>query len=576
MEFLNRKNFKSYDQVEIFEDSGGTDSSGLTSRTNLRVTLDDKESTYIPADSFLYIRGQIVSSAGAAITAGQIALVNSGWSLFNELTYKINNVVVEQFNEPGRVHQAHGLVNYSDDYNRGQGTNQMWSLDGGDGGIGPSQTIEVNVQRHTGATNELATFSAAAPSIFTITAGATAGQNVNLFYNSLPIRVYRYTAAGVPAGPVQLTVAATVTNVNCAGIAADDTFRFYAGTEEIVFVNPEYNIPITVTTNATPVLVFDNGTAFAAGNISCRPRNVIPSNPGFTDRRIRGVADHGFNTNRAIEMWLPIREVFKLLAEHPMPMRGATHIIELTKDTPDNYLFSDGTAAHVGAKFKYTHFSWWVPRVQYQVDVENLFISSLNDVKLLKWYGYRHEESGARTTASGIWDITTISSIPQRAYVWFIRADKYDVLTKNQMVYDNYDLESVYLRLNSESFPEYRYELDFDLDGGPIGDDSGDKYIRAYNAYLQACGNMAHSHDCLPAVGYEDFKNLFTVYCFDLYDRTESIFKSNQSVQMRLVYKLRNSVEIADAYIINAVFDVEKEISLNYSSGIITKLLSVQ
>ena len=100
-------------------------------------------------------------------------------------------------------------------------------------------------------------------------------------------------------------------------------------------------------------------------------------------------------------------------------MRGATQILEFDKETDGkNYLFSlDEIPA--GAKFKFLHLSWWIPRLEYQLATENDFISALEGEKSMLWDGYQHEESGRRTDSGGTWDIATVASMPRKCYVFF-------------------------------------------------------------------------------------------------------------------------------------------------------------
>lgn len=583
MEFLKEKNFKDYEYVEIFEDNGGTNSVGLTSRPSFRITLDDKEGTYITADSFLHIRGQIVNNAGVVITSPSVALLNSGWSLFKDASYKINNVPVEQFNTPGRVHQAHGLVNYSDDYIRGQGKNQMWALDSGDGEVSiHPQPQPLQVLRNDVVVAQTLDLEDTSNSRVLLSAGGTATQSIRFKFGYGPSVDYTTEVRAIVNGEeVALITSADLDSITYIGAAEGDTVKFYAGDEEIVYLNPAYDTPIKFvmkqgTLAGRIVLGINNQITLGVRPVNFSTVNPQVSNLGYEERRRRVVADRGSSTNKVFELFMPIREIFKILQEHPMAMRGASHILEFNKEEPSRYLHTSGGLVADGAKVKYIRVSWWVPRVRYQLETENDFISSLNTQKSLVWNGYRIEESSDFTSSSGVWDVATISSMPKRAFVWFQNSSRYDGLTSNSQVYDNLDLSSLYVRLNTDKFPEYEYEIDFGRDPNAVGE-RGNNYMRAYNAYLHACGNMAHNHDCLPAVSYEVFKSLYTIYCFEFHDRSERIFRNNQSIQMKVAYNLRAYPgNDRPSYRICCVFDPEKEVTLDYSSGMITKVLSIQ
>jgi hypothetical protein len=544
----------------------------------MRVTVTDKNSTFLPADSYLHIRGQIITdksvSPTVALSSGQAALVNSGWSLFYDATYKQNGVPVEQFINPGRVHNIHGLINYSDDYARGQGKEQMWSPDKGDGAIDDMNVSGIIIYNATTPAVVAQTLQWAATTNSVITASGslgTAGDLIDLYFNGQKIEV------SVDGAKTQLLVATVTTTIGYTGITAGDVVKFYVGGKELKFCNPIYNQSINIVATAT-ALAANNSTAFTVQDLQAHIRDYEAYNSGYNERRIRGVVDFGVSTNRIIEMWLPLREIFKLFQEHPMPIRGATQEINFRKELPKNYLYADSVAiaAYPNMVFKYLKFSWWLPVIDYKLEVETKYLSMLNSKSMpISWHGYQYEEKGGLSSQSGTEELATINSLPRRVYVWFVAESREDSFAGNNRIFDNYDMRSIYLKINTTKYPEYTIEIDYGRDTGSVGD-SGDDYMRAYNAYLSACGNVQHSWDCTPAISYEEFKTLYTVYCFDIYDKTENLFKANQSLKMYVSYQMRNSPTsyIAGNYKICAVFDPENEIVYDYKEGKIAKLIA--
>lgn len=588
-EFLKKENFKSYDFIETDCTNGGTDPSTLTNNSSMRVTIPDKDSIFLPYDSYLHIRGQIVQSATAqdAIVKGKIALVNSGWSLFYDATYKQNNVVIEQFINPGRVHQAHGLINYSDDYARGQGKEQLWSPDKGPDGRIPSIQA-FTVWRNGALTDHTLSFPDTIDSLLTLSDAGTAGQSITLYFEGHEVKVLRTTAAGVSSFVDLVTTATDTTNITYVGIVATDTVRFFANGYELILVNAnvadqgitttwDSPLGISAIAGATNVsIAVNNGAAFGSvGAVRATYASNVDVNSGYEERRLRGCQSMSNITNRAIELWMPLREIFKYFQEQPMPISGATQEINFTKAQPSNYFFADTvcTGTYASPIFKYLKFSWWMPSVEYKLEISTKYLSMLNNKSLpISWHGYQYEDKGGLSSQSGSQRLATISSRPKRAFIWFMKDSRDDSLNQNNRIMDNYDMRSIYLKINTTKFPQYSMEIDFGLETTATIGEAGDDYMRAYNAYLTACGNIQHSWDCTPAISYEEFKNIYTIYCFDVYDKTENLFRANQSLDVFVVYQMRSSP--SENYKICMVLDPEKEIVMDYKEGKIVKLIS--
>ncbi len=65
-------------------------------------------------DAYVEVRFRVVTSAGAALTAGQhCTLINAGWHLFDRAVLKIGDQVIETVQNPGKVQLMEGMAKYS-------------------------------------------------------------------------------------------------------------------------------------------------------------------------------------------------------------------------------------------------------------------------------------------------------------------------------------------------------------------------------------------------------------------------------------------------------------------------------
>ena len=326
---------------------------------------------------------------------------------------------------------------------------------------------------------------------------------------------------------------------------------------------------ITASFDGDQEIKFDDGGLIATTAIANLEYDEDYSNIGFEERRLRSVLSNGYNTNASFELYMPIRRVFKFLETHTIPIKGSSHIIELNKADASEYLFSEALAnmvpANVEAEVKLLRLSLWVPKLRFSLPIENLYLSKLGtQVVPFVWDSYQWNRTQNRSEASGSWDVSTVSGIPRRMYVVFQNATRVNEQTQNNMVFDNLNLDEIYVRLNSVKFPEYPYEIDFG-----VTDALEEDYGRVYNAYLKAC-RADHSEDCVPAVSYREFKELYPIFCFDMTAQTESIFKNNSNIQIKVHYRLKTKP--AADYRIMAVFEEEVRTDIEFISGSVVKI----
>ena len=577
-QFMMKENQASMEYVEYQEDNAGTSANSLNI-PNYRITIPASDDMVLMADSFLQVRGRIVTQEPVprVYTSGKIALVNNGWNLFDEAKYKINSRIIETVDHPGEVRQIKSLIEYDQDFTLGQGQQEMWIPDTGNGQISQNfinatgftafnvtQNYAIPVVSLTGANPHLLKLTDVAPNVI------ANNDVVQLFYKGekVKVNIRRYgtqilenaTLQAVGTTPASIRV---VTPTPALG----DIIELYVAGKQILTRRTGDNTIGILRDDGTQISLY-NGEA-VAGNLE--GGNLDEFNTGFEERRLKTVIDGYSNTGQCFELFMPIRRVFKFMQTYPIMLRGASHIIELKRNNYESMIYCEALNSLVPAlttspKVELNYMSLWVPKIKLTLTYESLYLDSIGDQAVrFEWDTYEWERSEAFNTQSGSHDVATVSGIPKRMYVVFQKSDRLDSAISNNMVYDNMDLQEIYVKLNSQRFPEYEYEINYGLEG----EESEKLYLRAYNAYLNAC-QVTHSETCSPSISYDQYKNLYPIYCFDLRSKDMSIFKNGSNIQIKVFWRLRNVP--ASPYIITSVYEENVATDIQFLSGNVSKL----
>lgn len=571
--------FESYEYFEYLEEDGGTSSTQLD-KTDFRLICTDRDAMTIPADSFLHVKFRITKSDGTPITEGSVAPVNNAMNLFDRAKYILNEDIVEDIYRPGYVKQVKGLIEYSDDYSRGQGKNELWIPDTLDGLADEGSRIYARNTTNPDLPHYPVELTGADPHVLRIGNGAVDGYangNGVSFYIKTSrgiVDIDVYTRAYLAAANHELRVATLTCTaggalVQAAGSVVNDEIIFHANGVAIGGYNANRvgQIVGRFINNATPSIVLNDGDAtagelYAAVGIS---DNVV--NVGYSERALRGISAKGLP--KAYNIWFPLRQIFPFLKSNPMIMKGMKQELNFDRnDFPKMILKSRNVPA--GVKVIFDRMSWWVPKVKPVLSLQSVFVDFLNsgEQRRLMWDAvnhYRSEPFGANVLESS-WLIKTTEHRPSKCIVFFQLNDKTNDEKTNNMIFDHLDCSRIQLSLNSSNnFPEKEYRINF----GVSGQESFEDYSRVYAAYLSACAAI-HSEDCRPAVSYEDFKTLYPMFVFDLSSLDEGVFETTTQAHLTVNYSLRT--EPSGAYRIHAVLDTERDIVISGINGSIQRV----
>lgn len=490
--------------------------------------VTDRDSWMNLSESFIEARVSIVrNDTGAAITAGNIALVNNGFNLFKRAEYQYDGKgVLETIDYPGHKNQILGLINNSQDAEKSL-TNEFWYPDrAGD----VPQQLYIREQAVGDRMFPITISTGGSADQFTFTVPTPAGANddavITLRYgsnatvaNTSLIRVF--TQTGVTALQLDQRGADNVANgprIDHAGLAAGDTYRLYDdNNNEIELYAGGYKVSLTASNNALSIVY-----NFAVGG----PANLNGASVYAVKKSTNLLADSGFVTrknkfvnavgtyDKVATIYLPLRKLFGFFDYNRVVLKGATHKLSLYRNDIGRSLFRDATA--VNGKIKFWGLSWWIP---YCVPKPELDMA-LNE-KLLKgaevalgFYDYKYYEYPT-TLASGStsqiqWTVQSDITKPVKVFLWFQNVDANSEQTINSMKFDKAFVQTARCIINSNvHYPKEEYQLDF-TDAATTQNIS-----RAYLEFLRA-GGKAFSTGSGPSISLEEYKELYPILVFDL------------------------------------------------------------
>ncbi|MEE9573721.1 MAG: hypothetical protein V3W20_11780 [Candidatus Neomarinimicrobiota bacterium] len=568
-----QESFTSYEYIEYLEEAGGSTRGQFNaSGQALRMRMTDRDSISFPADSFLQVRYTVEQNAatqtGTALPVfgGSIAPVNNGWNLFRAARYLLNQEIISDIREPGFVKQVKGLVEYSDDYSRGQGKVEFWDLDKGNGLIEPTsqEILGLNTNRlDTGVVSPIFDSMAgtAGPPHRMSFASGIVGSIYHLYYKGE--RLTARNIATFVSGALVLTQTADglVPTINTVAVATTEGFQLlYRGEALTNMVGTAgFTGVFSALLDTTIVTDFTDGDNTVITSVNVNDLNQYEQNVGFNRRRERLYADQNItSTDNAVSLFIPLRTLFGILRDNPIPMRGLDQELQLDRNVFSNMLFRDtGIVGNLDAKIIFHHLSWWVPIIQPTLAFRNKMDERLaSGVPIdMIWDESNHYVRDASENVNPTIDILTTSFKPQRCYVFLQLTSRNLDQTQNNMIFDALDLQRIYVRVNSDrQYPRREYTASF-----TPGENQD--YSRVYSAFLTAC-NMVHSSVCKPSVSYEEFRNLYQLFFFDMTFREEGIWTNTSVAHINITLTLGTALTPGAGYRVHMVIDTERKISL--------------
>ena len=264
-------------------------------------------------------------------------------------------------------------------------------------------------------------------------------------------------------------------------------------------------------------------------------------------------------------MFLQPKMVFRFFRDNPKVFRGIKWTIRLIKNGAERSLMRTAAAVVTDAVavVQINRLSWWIPAVKPNESVALSLNQSLNEGQknIMTWKGLELIRSPLflQANLNPEFRATTTSGRPSRIFVAFQRvertttnADTAGPVSNNTAIFDNYNVQAIHVRVNNKQYP--REELLTDYTRVTAGD-----YSRAYMMF-QAAGDNNHDPDSGSGVSYEDYRELYPIYVFDIH-HSPNVFQNIQSfeVEVRARFRAIAGGAAYGNYFIQTLVEFDKE-----------------
>lgn len=494
--------------------------------------VTDRDSWMNLSESFIEARVSIVrADNGAAITGGNIALVNNGFNLFKRAEYQYDGKgVLETVEYPGHKAQILGLINNSQDAEKGL-TNEFWYPDRFDAGLTDTSASPL-VYTIAGVDKVVATTNANVLQI----AGADADNAViTVTFKGYPV-TFQFGNASATIAQLDKLGGGNPDEIDYAGILAGQVLTLYANGLPLKLFNN--GVPAYIFANATPEIVLSgivgvNRVITAKFDYSAL-ENI---NSNSSTRKLKFYNPTTSTYDKVATIYLPLRKLFGFFDYNRIVMKGATHKLSLYRNDIGRALFRDATA--VNGKIKFWGLSWWIPYCVPRPELD----MALNE-KLLKgaevalgFYDYKYYdyptvlEVGQSSQIQ--WTIQSDITKPVKVFLWFQNEQANSEQTVNSMKFDKTFVQTARCIINSNvHYPKEEYQLDF-TDAATTQNIS-----RAYLEFLRA-GGKAFNSGSGPSISLEEYKELYPILVFDLSKQDSSKvyqYVGTNTLQVKLTF----------------------------------------
>lgn len=545
--------------------------------TQYELINQDLDLFLLPSESYIQVKCTISNTVGDIISGGDIALENSGFSIFDKGFYYMNDQAIENLDYVGMLTHVKHICNASKESEHSL-QQQGFCLDRGYGGVANNLTF-VNVTAAPRTPTSITTTNAGL-FLFANTL-VTDNDTIQMFINGnrIMMDIHR-TAAGTHA------VNQAITALQAGGIKytpglVTDLFRFYDSVtqKEVKFyANGHLLEPASPADNTAIAFLPVDGTVLVGGEIVTVsyadeiPANYfrgIPfSNQGFLKRRNVQFysADPAAGYSKQFTLMLPLWKLFPIFEANRHVFRGVKHTIRLYKNQQLNDIIMRSLNTPAIGSVNINYISWWVPTLKPTIKVGLELDQQLGGGahKVLAWNGCQIFKSNVYdpATTNGSYRITSTAHKPTRIVAFFQLASKYTSQIENSRLFDsllngpNSGVARAHIRVGSQQYPKDEYQSTFTTKALSANEDLG----RLYSMYLSVCGFEKDSDKGAP-LSYEEFRDLYPMWVFDLSAQDEQIWVNITSLDIEFRWQLNAAA--AGQFIVWTFVEYQREITLS-------------
>ena len=231
---------------------------------------------------------------------------------------------------------------------------------------------------------------------------------------------------------------------------------------------------------------------------------------------------------------IPLKHIFGFCGDYDKVVYGLKHNLTLTRNDDNEAIYRGANAAAVGAlaagKIVLSEISWFMPHVT-PADKDKMELYKIIERKEKIPVGYRMIQSDSASITQNVtsfsWRLSVKSSpeVPRLIIVGF-QAGKSGNQEQNPSIFDNVNVNNIYVTLNSEKYPSADYNIVF----------VGQKFSRVYGDVAEFRAKFFNMDELVsnPNITPADYRTLYPLFLFDVSKQSEKLKYSTTDIQVKM------------------------------------------
>ena len=268
----------------------------------------------------------------------------------------------------------------------------------------------------------------------------------------------------------------------------------------------------------------------------------VDDNAGFTKRRehIFGKEGLGVNPVGAFSFKIPLKHIFGFCEDYDKVVYGLKHNLTLTRNNDDDAIYK--TAAQAGGpppvdnvadgQVILLKISWYMPHVT-PADKDKMELYKIIERKEKIPVGYRMIQCDSaalpQNSTSFSWRLSVKSSpeVPRYIIIGF-QSNKIGNQKQNPSIFDNLNINNIYVMLNSTRYPTTDYNIFFKTQ----------VFSRPYGDAVEFKSKFFNIDELVsnPNINPTEYRSLYPLFLFDVSKQSEKLKYSTTDIQVKMFF----------------------------------------
>ena len=263
----------------------------------------------------------------------------------------------------------------------------------------------------------------------------------------------------------------------------------------------------------------------------------LDDNVGFTTRQAYIIRNS--NPRGTFSFKIPLKHIFGFCEDYDKVVYGLKHNLTLTRNNDNDAIFktnlNNGAVPPVddvvNGKVILSKVSWFMPHVT-PADKDKMELYKIIERKEKIPVGYRMiqcDSASIPQSTTFSWRLSVKSSpeVPRFIIVGF-QTNKINNQKTNPSIFDNVNVNNIYVMLNSMRYPTTDYNISF----------LASKYSRAYGDAAEFRSKFFNMDELIsnPSISPLEYKPLYSLCLFDVSKQSEKLKYSTTDIQIKMLF----------------------------------------